>query len=148
MKNNIFNSGFSIVELLISLSIISLLLFYGTLGFKASLRRSEFERGLRTITSSLNLARYRSIKLNRRVKISIKKNRLIIFDGFRSKWIKYYSEKLQKVTVKMNASPVFHPTGKASPMCSIFINNSQYLCRITLSITGRIRICKNRLQNN
>ena len=42
-------------------------------------------------------------------------------------------------SVKINSSPVFSPTGSVSPLCSIFVKNSKYQYKITLSISGRIK---------
>jgi hypothetical protein len=49
---------------------------------------------------------------------------------------------LEGVNIQANNSPVFHPQGTVSNLASIMISNTWGSYKITLAISGRIRIAK------
>ena len=132
--------GVSVFELLITVCIFSLLIIMSVPGFEAFFSKIHINNGVRTVTSALNTARYRSIYMNKRVKFNIKGNKLLLMETKNGKWREFLSFKISdKLSVKINSSPVFSPTGSVSPLCSIFVKNSKYQYKITLSISGRIK---------
>ena len=116
-------SGFTLVESLISLAVVSLFVSLSIVNFKPFFLRMEFKTGVRIIVSSLNMARYRSIKTGRNIKFGLKNNSIMIFEKIGKKWELYSSHKLKKIKAETNSFPVFHPAGNVSPLCSITVGN-------------------------
>jgi len=137
------NRGLTIFELLISMTILSILLTLGFTGFKSFQSKAQVYNTIRTATSALNTARYRAIEENRSFKVFLEGNKFFLKTKNNQKWetIKIF-ELEQKTEVFMNASPVFHATGYVSPLCSITIKNEKYSYKITISIAGRIKVLK------
>lgn len=133
--------GITLVELFTTVGLISMLLVFGVPGLKSFFNRMEITNGIRTVTAALSTARYHSFLSNKPVKFSIKGKRIVLqCKSLSSTWemLKDY-EFDQKVTVSTNANPVFYPLGSVSPLCSIFIENSNYKYKVTVSINGEIR---------
>lgn len=142
MSNKNRSYGFTIIELLSSVAIISTLLFFGIFSFNSFFKRMEINNGLRAVTSSLSLARYKSIRINKNIKFSIMENTILMSEKNGSNWETFFTKNLDNVTAGINSSPVFHPTGIVSPLCTISISNRRSSFRITISIAGRIKIRK------
>lgn len=137
------NSGLTVVELLIAIAIFSLVLRIGFSGFNWFKSRVCINSTLRTITSALNTARYQAIEKNRSVKICLEGNRLNLKTKSDGQWNPFMGFDLErKISVSMNAAPVFFPTGFVSPLCSVTIRNEKYEYKITISIAGRIKVIK------
>ena len=133
--------GVSIFELLITVSIISLLIILSVPGFKSFFSRIHINNGLRSITSALNTARYQAINKNKRVKLILIDRQLILKEKKGKNWEPFLCFDLgDEVSASMNSNPVFHPTGSVSPVCSIMVKNEKHHYKITLSIAGRIKI--------
>jgi len=140
--SNSRNTGYTLPELLASLCIISVLLFHGIAGFSSFMRRAEIQNQLRAVSFSLSKARYDAIRQNRVMKISIKEN--IIYTQLKkhNRWELYSDLQLKNVSASTNRSPVFHPDGMVSPLCSIYISNKYYSYKISISIAGRFKITR------
>jgi len=141
MKINKNSKGINLLELLIGLGILSLLLTLAVPGFKSFYSRMEINNGLRTVTLALNTARYKAIVMNRRVKFTIEGNRIVLKEKTSDLWEELMHFDLEeKVSYSINAAPVFSPTGSVSPLCSIYVANKDYRCKIAISIAGRINV--------
>ena len=78
--------GIGLFELLFTLCIFSLIIIMGIQEFKSFISRVHINNGLRSITSALNTARYKSIKMNKRVKFSIKNNKIVLQEKKDKNW--------------------------------------------------------------
>ncbi len=141
MRQN--KKGFTLGELLVVLSILSIIVTIGIPTFKSSFSRWEVTSGVRTVTSALSTARYNAIKMNRSVKFCIEENRVLLKEKKGKVWETFLPFDVDEaVSLTINSSPVFSPTGYVSPLCSIYVKNEHYRYKITLSIAGRIKIVK------
>jgi prepilin-type N-terminal cleavage/methylation domain-containing protein len=144
--------GMTLFEVFITLAIISVVVTMGMPGFNSYVKRMEVRNTLRTITGVLNTARYKAIMLNKRVKFCIEdkdeEDMVIRLKEKRegdSKWKEFMEFSLgKKVSVAINASPIFFPNGSISPLCSILVENEVSHYKITISIAGRIKITEMR----
>jgi type II secretory pathway pseudopilin PulG len=135
--------GFTMIELLVILGIISLVIMVGIPTFTSVIARWEAAAGVRTVTTALYTARYNAVKMNRSVKFCIEDNRILLKEKKGRVWKPFWPFDVEEsVTLKINASPVFSPTGFASPLCSIYVETERYRHKITLSIAGRIKVLK------
>jgi prepilin-type N-terminal cleavage/methylation domain-containing protein len=132
--------GFTVIELLIAVTISAFIIVGGFSGFRAYQSRSRIQQTLRSITSAFNTARYRAIEDNRSVKVTIQGSTLLLLQSSSGDWQelqRFYLE--QHVDVDMNASPVFTPAGSVAPLCSVYVRSEHYIYKITLSIAGRLK---------
>jgi prepilin-type N-terminal cleavage/methylation domain-containing protein len=135
--------GFSVAELLIAVSLFGLLITIGFSGFKSFQHHTRTSNAIRTVTSAFNTARYRAIEHNNSIRVSLENSRLILKQKTGGEWEPYLDFQLPPgQAATMNASPVFYPTGYASPLCTVIIKNNRDEYRITISIAGRIKVIK------
>ncbi len=138
-RNN--NNGITLLELLVTLSVISLVLTVGVPGLKSFFSRVELSNSLRTVTAALGTARYKAVMMNKRVKFTLEKDRIILKEKKKGEWEELLHFDLEeKVSFSINASPIFSPSGSVAPLCSIHVENEIKHCKITISIAGRIKI--------
>lgn len=133
-------SGFTVIELLVGVCILAFVITMGANIFKASFSRWEVNEGVRMVTAAMSRARYNAIKMNRPVKFFIEENRIYLREKVSGRWKTFMSFDVDdNVTLSINSSPVFSPTGFASPLCSIYVENKRFRYKITLSMAGRIK---------
>ncbi len=136
-------NGFTLVELLVAVCILALAITMGANIFKASFSRWEASGGVRTVTAAMSTARYNAIKMNRSVKFCIEDNRVLLKEKVSGRWKTFmHFDVDDNVSLSINSSPVFSPSGFASPLCSIYVENRHYRYKITLSIAGRIKVVR------
>jgi len=148
MKNkNIFFSvnymrGFSLVEALIASFIVAIILGVASTSFLNLAPKYRLKSAVREINSRLNYARYKSIFEGVKVRIKFDQHSYAIetFDEERNEWKREREYFLDGVTLQANNSPTFHPVGTVSNLASIYISNSWGKYKITLAISGRIKI--------
>ncbi len=137
-----FKRGFSLLDALISLFLLGILIgllshSFLNLSHKYKLRKAVWE-----IHSSLNYARYKALFEGVKVRIKFDTENYTIekYSEPEEKWIIDRSCLLDGVTLQANNSPIFHPRGTVSNLASIYISNSWGKHKITLAISGRIKV--------
>jgi prepilin-type N-terminal cleavage/methylation domain-containing protein len=136
-------NGFTVVELLIAVILLSALFLVGFTGFQSFLDSARTTHAIRAVTSAFSSARYRAIQENKSVKVCLEKNQLVLKQKRDNQWQACSHVNFgEKIEVSMNASPVFSPTGFVSPLCSVHIKSEKHLYKITLSMAGRIKVTK------
>ncbi len=141
-NKNAGNKGLTIVELFVSLGLISIILTMGVSRFEAFFSRMRVTNGVRTVTASFSRARFEAIRGNRRVKVNLEvsAHEIQLMEKRGGRWQVFHRYPLEKkVLFSMNASPVFSPFGSASPLCSTYVENEVYKYKITISMAGRIK---------
>ncbi|MEN8223052.1 MAG: prepilin-type N-terminal cleavage/methylation domain-containing protein [Acidobacteriota bacterium] len=133
--------GLTIIELLVGV-IIGMIIITSSFSIASSfLSRIEISGAVSTITSYLSSARYISLSECRKVRFKISGNEVLLQILADHKWKNFKSAEIKgEVIISSNASPVFSPTGTASPLCSIRVSSKAYCRIITLSFAGRIRV--------
>jgi prepilin-type N-terminal cleavage/methylation domain-containing protein len=135
--------GFTIIEMIVTLGIVAMVITMGARVFRASFSRWEASSGVRTVTAAMSTARYNAINMNRSVKFCVEKNRIVLKEKIKTTWQPFtFFDVDANVSLSINASPVFSPTGLASPLCTIYVENRHYKYKITLSSAGRIKVLK------
>lgn len=134
-------NGMSLTELLVVLCLLSILITLGIPAFKSFFIQWEASGGVRTATTALSYARYDAVKMNRSVKFCIEDNQILLKEKRSGVWEPFRSFDVEKnVSLTINSSPVFSPTGSVAPLCSIYVENERYCYKITISIAGRIKV--------
>ncbi len=136
--------GFTLIEAVLVLALVSILIFAGAASASRSAARFELERAVWEIKMRLNQARIRSIwdGVPARLRIDKAGFSLETYDGEAKAWKPAESGRWEGVTVEANNTPVYHPTGAVTGMATILVSNPRGAYRITLAITGRIKATK------
>jgi prepilin-type N-terminal cleavage/methylation domain-containing protein len=134
--------GFSLIETLVVLVLVSLVI-YGAAGvFSSRTPQYYLKKAAWEIQTRLNYARHKAVFEGRPVRVrfwptgySVEK-----FDGSLNLWLPEAGGSCEGVTIEANNSPTFHPAGTVSNLATITLSNAAGKCRITLAISGRIRV--------
>jgi len=130
--------------MVVSLSILSLLALFAGVSFLNLAPKYRLEKAVWELNSRLNYARYKAIFEGNsiRIKFGSKSYAIERYDESNKVWQLEENGWLEGVNIQANNSPTFHPEGTVSNLASIFIFNSWGKYRITLAITGRVKIVK------
>jgi len=136
--------GFSLVEAIAAFFVLGIILGLASTSFLNLAPKYKLNSAVREINSRLNYARYKSIFERVKVRIKFDQHSYAIetYDEEQNEWKKEREYFLSGVTLKANNSPTFHPVGTVSNLASIYISNSWGKHKITLAISGRIKIVK------
>lgn len=135
--------GFTLLELIVVLVILSLVLYLGVPGVGAFFNHIEINSGLRMATVALQSARYKSILLNKRIKLQLAGQQFLLMEKQSGKWQMIFAfEPVSNVSLRMSAFPVFSPYGTVSPLCSIYVKNDRRQYKISISMAGRIKVAE------
>jgi len=141
MKNR---SGLTVVELLVAVGVFALLVTVLVPGLGSFFSRLEMHTALRTVTSGLNAARYQAISDNLSVRAEVVPGKLLLSQDDGSGWRVIRSFAIsEKLAVRANSRPVFSPLGNVSPLCTITLESRHKVCRVVISMYGRIKVTAN-----
>lgn len=134
--------GFSLLELVIVFSLLSLLTVLGSISLMQAAPKFRLHRAAWEVHSCLNWARYKSIYSGEKIKTVFEKDRftLFAFNAAQNCWHPIRTHLLEGVMVSANNSPIFHPSGTVSNLATILIGNTAGGYKITLAISGRIKL--------
>ena len=138
----ISKKGFSLVEVLIASFIVAIILGVASTSFLNLAPKYRLKSAVREINSRLNYARYKSIFEGVKVRIKFNQHSYAVetYNEEKNEWRREREYFLDGVTLQANNSPTFHPVGTVSNLASIYISNSWGKHKITLAISGRIKI--------
>ena len=141
MKNK---NGFSLVEVLVASFIVAIILGVVSTSFLNLAPKYRLNSAAREINSRLNYARYKSIFEGVKVRLKFDQHSYTIetYDEEKNEWRRERQYFLRGVTLQANNSPTFHPVGTVSNLASIYISNSWGKYKISLAISGRIKITR------
>ena len=142
LSSEISKRGFSLLEALIGTFIVAIILGLASTSFLNLAPKYKLNSAVREINSRLNYARYKSIFEGVKVRIKFDQHSYAIetYDEEKNEWKREREYFLDGVTLQANNSPTFHPVGTVSNLASIYISNSWGKHKITLAISGRIKI--------
>ena len=134
--------GQSLIETLIMISILAVLLYIGAASFHGLEPKFRLQAAAWEIVSRLNQARFRAIRDGApvRVKFADRRYRLEAWDEETAAWKLVDGSALAGVALKANNAPVFYPEGTVSNLATILVSNSGGGYRITLAMTGRVKV--------
>ncbi len=141
--------GFTLVELMIVITVMALLFAIGAPTFQTYRTQSRLKGATRQVASDLMAARMQAIKENNRFKVSLINNhQYTILDDNNNNGAADSGEATQTsdiqieyydVTMISNNSPIFLPNGTAANMATITLTNPAGSRNVTVAITGRVK---------
>ncbi len=136
------NKGFSLLETVLSLFLIGILIGISAVSFLDKPPKYQLKKAVWEVNSRMNLARYKSIFKNIKVRISFYQSgyRVEKYDPEKKKWVMELEKTLEGVNISATNSPIFHPMGTVSNLASVTISNRAGKYKISLAISGRIKI--------
>jgi prepilin-type N-terminal cleavage/methylation domain-containing protein len=136
--------GFTLLEFLVFLSIFAILIGLASISFLNSSDKYRLQKAVWEIHAKLNYARFKAIFSGTKSRILFSPTGYTIerFDQESGDWKFDVGNILEGVFIQANNSPQFHPQGTVSNLVSITLSNSWGTYKITLAISGRIKISK------
>jgi prepilin-type N-terminal cleavage/methylation domain-containing protein len=134
--------GFSLVEVLIASFLVAIIIGVASTSFLDLAQKYRLKSAVREINSRMNYARYKSIFEGVKVRVKFDQHSYAIetYDKEKNEWRREREYFLDGVTLLANNSPTFHPVGTVSNLASVYITNSWGKYKITLAISGRIKV--------
>jgi prepilin-type N-terminal cleavage/methylation domain-containing protein len=135
-------SGFSLIEVVVSMAVLGLIIALLSHSFTNQTPKYQLRKATWEIYSRLNYARYKAIYRGTKYKVSFESNGYVLekFDDPKSEWRIEQRSFLEGVKIIANNSPIFHPRGTVSNLASIFVQNSRGKYKISIAISGRIKV--------
>jgi prepilin-type N-terminal cleavage/methylation domain-containing protein len=136
--------GFSLVETVLVMALAGLLVHGGVVSLKSLVPKFRLLAGAWEVRSVLNEARFSAIWTGapRRVTFAASGYVLESYDEAVSAWRALRSARVEGVKVEANNNPAFYPEGTVANLATLTVANSRGAYRITIAITGRIRVLK------
>lgn len=136
--------GMTLIEATIVLALVSLLIFAGAESISGIAPRYQLQRAVWEVRARLNQARIHSVweGISVRVRLSSASIALDQYDEEGKTWRTMQTEFLEGVRIEANNSPIFLPTGTVTGLATILVSNSRGAYKITLAISGRIKVVK------
>lgn len=136
--------GFSLLEVIISISILAFLAYMASTSFLNLAPKYRLQKAIWEINSRLNFSRYKALfeGVKVRMKFYSASYAIEIYNEEEKKWRLEEKHFLEGISLQANNNPSFHPRGTVSSMASIYISNSWGRYKITLALSGRVKTTK------
>ncbi len=134
--------GVSLIETLVAITILGIVLSLASIPFRSTSPKYKLLRSARDIHSRMNYARYKAICSGTKVRIRFDTDGITVesWDRDQSEWTPAPKSFVDGVQIAANNTPTFHPVGTVSNLCTIHVSNSWGHFKLSLAISGRIKI--------
>lgn len=136
--------GYSLIEITLALFLIAIMIGLASISFLHTSPKYKLINAVREIHSRMNYARYKAIFSGNKIRLRFEPDNYAIerYDESQEKWIREMTNILEGVHIQANNTPTFHPRGTVSNLASIFVSNPWGKYKISLAISGRIKVTK------
>jgi prepilin-type N-terminal cleavage/methylation domain-containing protein len=136
--------GFSLLELVCVLAFLGVVITLASTSFLNLAPKYRLQQAVWQIYSHLNFAKHKAIFEGIPVRLKFYSESYAIekYDEIQKVWHLEKENFLEGVQIQANNNPTFYPEGTVSNLASIFIFNSRGRYKITLAISGRIKILR------
>ena len=138
------HAGFTLIEILLVLFVAAFIIFIGASSFAHLIPKYRLHGAVWEVSAKLNEARYAAVLKGAPVRMRLSGSTYCLErqnaeDG---SWLRLSGRRLEGVVLRANNMPIFHPQGTVSNLATIWIENSFARYKITLAITGRVKVTK------
>lgn len=136
--------GFSTLEVTLFMAVAGVLIYAASASWLSLAPKYRLKKAAWEIHTRLNYARNRAIFDGGQVRVKFDTNGYTVerYDDLSKGWRRILAGRLEGIQVEANNSPTFHPFGTVSNLATIIVSNSWGRYRITLAISGRIRVAE------
>jgi prepilin-type N-terminal cleavage/methylation domain-containing protein len=136
--------GFTLIEILAVIFILTVTLFLLSSSIFTTSSRHYLDKSAYEVYARMNQARYKAIFSGTKVRVVFSSHSCSteIFQQNNNTWKLHQRTFLEHAHIDANNSPIFHPIGTVSNLASIYIRNDSGAYKITLAISGRIKLVK------
>jgi hypothetical protein len=136
--------GHSLLEMVFVLALVSLLIYGASNVFLGRAPSHQLNKAAWEIQTRLNYARHKAIFEGHPFRVTFRPAGYVVeeFDSAINAWRPELTGSCEGVAIEANNAPTFHPAGTVSNMATIMISNAAGRFRITLAISGRIRVVR------
>jgi len=136
--------GYTLVETAMVLALAGFIIQAGAFSWRRLEPKFRLQSGVWKVHTALNQARFRAIWTGTAVRVRFVPGgyRVETYDGESEAWRLRSAGIFEGVDVRANNTPAFHPEGTVSSLASIALSNSRGAYKITIAITGRIKVAK------
>jgi Tfp pilus assembly protein FimT len=136
--------GYTLIEALLLLLIVAFIIFIGASSLTHHIPKYRLHSAVWEVSAKLNEARYTAVLKGAPVRMHISNSDYCleqqnIQDG---SWHRLSGRRLEGVALRANNTPTFYPQGTVSNLATIWVENRWGRYKITLAITGRIKVAK------
>ena len=149
-KSQLGSQGFTLMEVMIVLGIMSIVLMLTNMWLSTQLPHWRLNGAVRQVMSDLVAAKMNAVVERNRQRIFFQDNRHYVIlddknnngkiDSGEHQEVRDIQADYQDVTMTASNNPSFLPRGTASNLASITLTNSAGSRKITVSITGRVKV--------
>lgn len=135
-------NGTSLIEVVLVVFILAVLAAIASFSFMDLSPKYQLKKAVWEINSQMNYARFKAIFYETpfRIKFDSSGYKVERYEAAQNTWALDRFGILESVAIQANNTPTFHPRGTVSHLASIYVSNSWGSYKITLAITGRIKI--------
>jgi prepilin-type N-terminal cleavage/methylation domain-containing protein len=144
MERSLTGRGFTLIETVLALSVLAMIIYLASFSLLNLAPKYKLEKAVWEVRAALNTARAKSILegFNFRVRLRAESYSIEKFDETAKIWRQETSSGFEGVTVEANNSPVFTPEGSVTNLATIRVTNGWGGYKLTLAITGRIKVAR------
>jgi len=144
-------SGFTIIELMVSIAILSVLAGIAIPSYVSYLPKSRLNGAASTVMADMMSARMKAVKLHRRTRVFFVNTTEYkicddadgngtVADGEGDVLQKNIQSEFSDVTFSSTNNPIFLPRGTATNLATVTFQNSSGTKTLTVNIAGTVRI--------
>ena len=134
--------GFTLLETLAALAVLGVLTLISVSTLVQLAPKHRLGRATWEIQARLSYARFKAIRQGQPVRMRFSEAGYTVerYDDSTDAWRPDSAGSVEGVWIQANNTPTFHPAGTVSNFATILVSNSWGTNRITLAITGRIKV--------
>jgi len=151
MRSHQRNTGFTLLELIITIAIAGILTGIAVPNYLSYLPKARLKGAATTVRADLMAARMKAVKLKKKTKIFFLNDHeykicddadgdLTVDEGEGDALLKDIEAEYTGVTFSSTNNPIFNPRGTASNLATVTFTNASGARTLTISITGIVRL--------